>query len=368
MRWIWTIMMILFLLCMFLVPDKGQAEPDVSADQAVLMDKSSGRVLLDKEAHTKRPVASITKIMTAIIAIESGKMDETVTISKKAAYAEGSSIYLKEGEKIKLKDLVYGLMLRSGNDAAVAIAEHIGGSVEGFRYLMNEKASWLGMTNSHFDNPHGLDSKMHYSTAYDMALLMRYATDNDVFKKITGTTTYQAETKDGTWRNKNKLLTSYYDYCTGGKTGFTKIAGRTLVTTAQKQDMDLIAVTLNAPDDWEDHKGMYEWGFDKYDMRSILDKGRKTYTVEGSGNSTTGFIRHGMRYPVSDEEQDKIQTKTLLRPPDKQEKNKRIGKTVVYLGEKQIGEVSVFNRDEQQANTSLLKTSISVVKQMVGLD
>lgn len=367
MRLLW-ITITLLLWSMLLLPAKGQANPSVSADQSVLMEQSSGRVLFDKDAHKQRPVASITKTMTAIIAIESGKMDETVTVSKRAAYAEGSSIYLKEGDKIKLKELVYGLMLRSGNDAAIAIAEYIGGSVEGFRYLMNEKASWLGMTDSHFDNPHGLDSKHHYSTAYDMAILMRHAMNNDVFKKITGTETYQADSKKHTWRNKNKLLTSYYDYCTGGKTGFTRIAGRTLVTTAHKQDMDLIAVTLDAPDDWEDHQAMYEWGFDNYNMTSILDKGEKTYKEEGAADTTTGFIRREIRYPLNKEEQNKIQTETYLHSKSKQEKNERIGKTVVYLNKVPFKEAPIYKRDEQRPNDSLLKTSVSVIKQIVGLD
>src|SRR5699024_6733781 len=151
----------------------GQAKPEVSAQNAVLIDQDSGRVLFKKRAHEKQPIASITKIMTAIIAIESGKMQEQAVTSKRATHAEGSSIYLEKGEKMRVKDLVYGLMMRSGNDAAVSISEHIGGSVEGFVYLMNEKARWLGMTNTHFTNPHGLDDANHYSTAYDMAILMQ---------------------------------------------------------------------------------------------------------------------------------------------------------------------------------------------------
>lgn len=155
--------------------------------------------------------------MTAIIAIESGKMDEMATASRSAIYTEGSSIYLEQGEDMKLEDLVYGLMLRSGNDAAVTIAEHVGGSEEGFVYMMNEKAKWLGMTNTHFDNPHGLDSETHYSTAYDMAILTRYAMENKIFQEISGTETYMAESRSYSWKNKNRLLTQFYEYCTGGK-------------------------------------------------------------------------------------------------------------------------------------------------------
>ncbi|WP_405027693.1 D-alanyl-D-alanine carboxypeptidase family protein [Lentibacillus songyuanensis] len=367
MRWIFVMMMFLFV-CMLVFPDNGQAKPSTSADQAILMEQSSGRVLYEKDANQQRPIASITKIMTAMIAIESGKMDETVTVSKRAAYAEGSSIYLEQGEKIKLKDLVYGLILRSGNDAAVAIAEHVGGSVEGFSYLMNEKASWLGMTNSHFDNPHGLDSKTHYSTAYDMALLMRYAMNNSEFREITGTTTYKADTKEYAWRNKNKLLTSYYDYCIGGKTGFTKVAGRTLVSAARKDDMELIAVTLNDPDDWQDHIGMYDWAFDKYHMTSVLDKGEKTYQLKNSNQTATGYVPHDVLYPLDAHEQEHIGMKTYLLKQPLQASQEQIGKTVIYLDQKPLGEVSVLNRKRQASKDTLLTDTISVLKQMVGLD
>ena len=187
--------------------------------------------------------------MTAILAIESGEIDETVTVSGNAFGTEGSSLFLKKGEKIKLEDLVYGLMLRSGNDAAVAIAEKVGGSLDGFVWLMNQKAEEIGMKNTHFSNPHGLDNtKNHYSTAYDMALLTRYAMQNETYVKIAGTKVHRApnstEQWDYVWRNKNRLLTQLYEYTTGGKTGYTKLAKRTLVSTATKNGHDLIAVTL----------------------------------------------------------------------------------------------------------------------------
>jgi len=239
----------------------AQLPLQISAEHAILIEQKTGDVLFEERAHEKKPIASITKIMTAIIAIESGKMSDIAITSRRAIYTEGSSIYLEQGEKMTIEDLVYGLMLRSGNDAAVVIGEHIGGSVEGFVHLMNEKARWLGMTNTHFDNPHGLHSDNHYSTAYDMALLMRYAMDNETFRTVSGMDSYRAHTRTYSWQNKNKLLTSLYEKCTGGKTGFTKKAGRTLVTSAKEKDLELIAVTLNAADDWNDHISMYEWGF-----------------------------------------------------------------------------------------------------------
>ncbi|GGB33841.1 D-alanyl-D-alanine carboxypeptidase DacB [Lentibacillus populi] len=367
MRFVFVTIIFCLLFSVFLYPAIGQAKPDTSANNAVLIEQSTGRVLYEKNAHDKRSIASITKIMTAIIAIESGKMDEMATVSKRAVYAGGSSIYLEQGEKMKLKDLVYGLMLRSGNDAAVAIAEHVGGSVEGFSYLMNEKARWLGMTNTEFDNPHGLDSESHYSTAYDMALLMRYAMTNDLFKKITGTTTYKASTREYAWRNKNKLLTSYYDYCTGGKTGFTKKAGRTLVSTAHKKDMDLIAVTLNAPDDWQDHIGMYEWAFDTFNMTSILKKGEKTYQINGDEKITSGFINRNVTYPLDDQELEKISKKTFLLEQGSQRDQAIIGKTIFYLDETPISEVPIFSGTQHRTKDNLFTETASILQRMVGL-
>lgn len=246
-----------FFCCM-----SGQAEPSISANNAVLIEQDTGEILYEKRAFEERPIASITKIMTAILAIESGKLEEKAVASRKAVYTEGSSIYLEQGEEMKLKDLVYGLMLRSGNDAAVAIAEHVGVSEEGFVFLMNEKALWLGMNNTNFENPHGLDDELHYSSAYDMALLTRYAMKDSEFREISGARSYLSENRTYSWQNKHRLVTGYYPYTTGGKTGFTKKTGRTLVTSAEKNGKSLIAVTLNAPDDWNDHIQLMEWGFE----------------------------------------------------------------------------------------------------------
>lgn len=268
MRPVYSVICSSVLVLVMTVTSYAQAKVDVSAEASILLDQSTGDVLYEKNAHNKQQIASITKIMTAIIAIELGQMNEEAKTSRRAIYTEGSSIYLEQGEKMTIEDLLYGLMLRSGNDAAVAISEHIGGSVEGFVHLMNEKAKWLGMTNTQFANPHGLTDEDHYSTAYDMAILMQYAMDNEEFRKISGTTSYQAENRTYYWQNKNKFLTKYYEYSTGGKTGFTKKSGRTLITTAKKDDVELIAVTLNAPDDWNDHTVLYEWGFENYNVES----------------------------------------------------------------------------------------------------
>jgi serine-type D-Ala-D-Ala carboxypeptidase (penicillin-binding protein 5/6) len=324
----------------------------LSADSAILMEQDSGRILFEKEAHERKRIASITKIMTAILAIESNKLDEMVTVSERAEHTEGSSIYLKKGEKIKLLDLVYGLMLRSGNDAAVAIAEHVGGSVEGFVFLMNEKAARIGMTNTHFANPHGLDDhEDHYSTAYDMALLMRYAMHNETFREISGTKVYYAPDPEHDWerkwRNKNRLLTELYEYCTGGKTGYTKRAHRTLVTTASKDGENLIAVTLNASDDWNDHITMFEYGFKQYNMVGILEEGT-IKAIDQKFYKNKVYLDHRIEYPLTEEEKEAVRVEYKVLKPKENWGNHPpgiVGKAIVYLGEEMIYKTPIYFDD-----------------------
>lgn len=327
----------------------------VAANHAILMEQQSGRILFSKKAKERTRIASITKIMTAILAIESGKLDKKVTISKKAAYTEGSSLYLKEGEKMKLEDLVFGLMLRSGNDAAIAIAQYIGGSVEGFTHLMNEKAALIGMTDTVFANPHGLDDhKKIYSTAYDMALLTRYAMKNKMFQTIFGTKMHRVKDKGNrnyVWKNKNKLL-NRYPYATGGKTGYTTIAKRTLVSTAKKEDLELIAVTLNDPNDWQDHMNLFNWGFDHYQLYPVVDKGlvKGTNHAFYQGNVVT---KQDFKYPLTDKEKTDLSTViNLYHPPDegmwKQgEAPSPVGKMFVKLKGKSIGKLPLYLNREQ---------------------
>ncbi|MBD8003455.1 D-alanyl-D-alanine carboxypeptidase family protein [Bacillus norwichensis] len=339
-----------------------EEDPDlpVSASSAVLMEQNTGRVLFEKNPHEVRRIASITKILTAILAIESGKMDETVKVSRKAAYEEGSSIYLVPGEKIKLRDLVYGLMLRSGNDAADAIAEHVGGSMEGFVFMMNQKAKEIGMKNTNFSNPSGLDShEEHYSTAYDMALLMRYAMHNETFKTISGTKTYSFEREEHSqhWKNKNRLLTEKYKYATGGKTGYTKRAGRTLVTTATKKDNDMIAVTLNASDDWNDHISMYEYGSSHFKMKKILPEG-PLKDVRPLKDERTLYVENSVYYPLMKEEYKDVRIRyKLLSPKDmKKTKGGEVGRAVIYLQDHAVRKIPVYiTEEEQQEKVSLTK-------------
>ncbi|MGD7022067.1 D-alanyl-D-alanine carboxypeptidase family protein [Rossellomorea vietnamensis] len=336
--------------------ETAEAAPSVSAQRAIVIDQDTGRVLYEKDAHTQSRIASITKIMTAILAIESGKLDEEATVSSNAVKAEGSSIYLKPGEKIKLEDLVYGLMLRSGNDSAVAIAEHVGGSLDGFVYLMNKKAEEIGMVNSNFENPHGLDDhENHYSTAYDMAILTRYAMQNETYREVSGTKVHTSPDPendwDRKWRNKNRLLTEKYKYCTGGKTGYTKRAKRTLVTTATKNEQNLIAVTLNGPDDWNDHIQMFEYGFKNFDTVIALPQG-EIQDIEDEFYRDKVFIKRDVLMAIKKEEEDRIRIEYKLLKPEDSWKNGKVpevvGRAVVYLEEKETERVPVFFKNDEK--------------------
>ncbi|WP_341356558.1 D-alanyl-D-alanine carboxypeptidase family protein [Rossellomorea sp. y25] len=342
---------LIFTLLFVVVSNEVQAAPSVSSQRAILMDQETGRILYEKDAHSQSRIASITKIMTAILAVESGKMGKEVTVSSNAAGTEGSSLYLKAGEKIKLEDLVYGLMLRSGNDAAVAIAEYVGGSLDGFVYMMNEKANEIGMENTHFSNPHGLDDhEDHYSTAYDMAVLTRYSMENELYKKIAGTKVHTApnpeEKWDRKWKNKNRLLTELYKHSTGGKTGYTKRAKRTLVSTASKDGENLIAVTLNGPDDWNDHIGMFEFGFKQYDYRIVLEKG----TIDKMDDEIYkdhAYLKRESVLTLQDGEVDDVKVEyKMLKPKEEWLKNKNVpevvGKAVVYLEDVEVDTLPIF--------------------------
>ena len=255
----------------------------LSASAALLMDAESGRVLYAYHAQEQSLIASTTKIMTALLAIETcNDLDETVTVCDECIGVEGSSMYLEKGDQVSVRCLLYGLMLQSGNDAAVALADHCAGSVDVFVTWMNDYAQKLGMTRTHFSNPHGLNDDDHYSTAEDMAILMRAALKEPVFREIISSR-YAA--MDGfELYNHNKLL-GKYEYCIGGKTGYTQLAGRTLVTAAEKNGQTLIAVTFNAPDDWNDHIAMYEYGFSHYPLSNLATRGSicTWLQVEGCG-------------------------------------------------------------------------------------
>lgn len=356
------------------VQAKEMKSMQVGAKSAITIEQSTGRILYEKDAHTKRRIASITKIMTAILAIESGKMDKTVTVSESILKAEGSAIYLKVGEKIKLSDLVYGLMLRSGNDAAIAIAEYVGGSVEGFATMMNQKAEWIGMENSHFTNPHGLDdSNNHYSTAYDMAILTQYAMKNKNYRKIAGTKIHRApnpnEAWDRVWKNKNRLLTEKYKYCTGGKTGYTKKAKRTLVTTASKDGVDLITVTIDDSTDWADHIALYEAGFDQYSLVEVLPEGPIDAVKKGFYKKKA-HLRSSLIYPLTDEEKEKVKVVYKLQKPKKKWRNEKkwpekVGVAELILDGEVLYKKPIYLKKEKK---TVMETWMHVFMTFAGAD
>lgn len=283
-----------------------------NAEAAALIDVESGRLLYSHNGDKRMRIASLTKIMTAIVAIENGDLSDIVKTSSRAAGKEGSSIYLKVGEEMSLHYLLYGLMLRSGNDAAVAIAEHVGGSEEGFVWMMNEKARELGLANTHFMNPHGLDHDDHYSSANDLARLTAYALRNPVFREIVKTRVKKVPNPnaewDYIWTNKNKMLTMY-EGADGVKTGYTKLAHRCLVSSATRGGQQLAAVTLNDGDDWADHQRLLDWGFRHYPLRTIVEEGRKIAGYSLAAGRT-------FRYPLAEGERERITTRLVVRPQD----------------------------------------------------
>lgn len=264
-------------------------EVPVSAAAYVLYCPDNGKIIFSDNADKQLPMASTTKIMTTLLTLEEAAVDNRVVEFTDEMIAEGSSMYLKKGEKVTLYDLAVGMMMQSGNDAANAAALSVAGSFESFADLMNEKAAAIGMTRTHFVTPSGLDDENHYSTAYDMALLMAYAMQNEDFATITSQTSmevhflYPAD-KYITYPNHNKLLKMYKD-CIGGKTGFTDAAGRCLVTAARRDGLTLIAVTLNDRSDWGDHTELYDEGFSRYKAMTVNSDIDSVSVVGGEADS-----------------------------------------------------------------------------------
>ncbi|MGE4485077.1 MAG: D-alanyl-D-alanine carboxypeptidase family protein [Oscillospiraceae bacterium] len=242
--------------------------PNTSAEAVVLIEAKTGKVLFEKNADEHMLIASTTKIMTALVVLENCDVDEELQILPEYTAVEGSSMYLKAGETLTVRDLLYGLLLASGNDAAVALACHTAGSVSKFAAMMNKKAAELGLKNTSFKNPNGLDEEGHYSSASDMGVIMSAAMENEEFAEIAGTKT--AVVGERTFTNHNKLLWDCPDVV-AGKTGYTKSAGRTLVSCAERDGMRLICVTLSDPCDWADHAALYEWGFSTSKLESTAD-------------------------------------------------------------------------------------------------
>lgn len=331
------------LLFILIIPKEVKAF-ETSATSAILMDMDSGRILYSKDIHNQRSVASISKIMTAILAVESGKLEDIVTIGDEINDAYGSGVYIKIDEQMKLEDLVYGLMLRSGNDAALAIAKYVGGTVENFVVMMNNKAKEIGMTNTIFNNPSGLDEdKGNYSTAYDMAILTSYAMQNDTYKKIVATKKHVVTTNANvySWTNKNKLLFNN-NYITGGKTGYTEIARRTLVSTASQDNLNLVVVTLNDGNDWVDHISLYDEAFATYKSYEILKEGQINVLNDEYYENKILYLKNNYNYALTDNEKDNIILKITLEKKREFKSGDSVGLVDFYLGDKKLHEETIY--------------------------
>jgi D-alanyl-D-alanine carboxypeptidase (penicillin-binding protein 5/6) len=345
------VLVVLFFIQTLLIPwERASATngpPGISAEAAALIDVDSGRILYQKNGSKKMRIASLTKTMTAIVAIESANLQDVVTVPPEAVGVDGSSIYLKRGEKLTLEELLYGLMLRSGNDAAVAIALHVGGSIPGFAFLMNEKAAMIGMTHTNFTNPHGLDdSNMHYSTAEDMVKLSAYALKNPVFRQIVSTKvkniSWEGEKWDRRLQNKNKLL-HMYKGADGVKTGYTKLARRCLASSATRDGRQLAAITLNAPDDWNDSMKLLDWGFQHFHPTKVVEKGKPIdSTSVQTGLAEVQLVAlNDFVYPLQQGEEGKLHTNVSLLEPNitAEMVGRHVGFLHLYLGDQLIGKV-----------------------------
>lgn len=331
-----------FVLCIPSVASRAD-EYELSAQSAILVCADTGDVLYEKNPDDKMLIASITKIMTAIIVIENCDMDEQVKIKPEWSAVEGSSMYLKPDEYYTVSELLTGLLLVSGNDAATALACNMCGDELSFAVKMNEKANELGMSNSSFRNPHGLDDPEHYSTARDMAILASYCMENDIFRDIVSRS--YATVKDQTYVNHNRLLREY-DGCMGVKTGYTMAAGRTLVSCADRNGMRLVCVTLNAPDDWNDHKYLLDMGFENYRIASYSDNNFRVSLDVASGVNGTAEAVPENDIKILTNADDEIDVR--LEAP-------RILFAGGIKGEK-VGEIQVFVNGELAASEKLVYT------------
>lgn len=345
----------------FEIMPKVSEATEVSAKGFVVLEAKTGRIICGQDEHEKLPMASTTKIMTAIIALESGNINEYFEVSPEAVKTEGSSMGLKEGDKVSLYSLCCGMLLSSGNDAANAAAIRIAGSVEKFVDIMNDKAKQLGMKNTSFGSPSGLDIGEHYSTAYDMAVLAKYAMQNDMFSSICSEYELHVEfgnpVSEHTLTNHNKLLL-WNDWIKGVKTGFTKKAGRCLVSCAEKDNVALICVTLNCADDWNVHKAVYEEWFGKLKAREIkVGSGLQADLING----TRAYIEakeESVKIALTDEEYDKLEIKTYFE---------RYKYAPVHEGEKlgyaqvSIGNEEILKIDLTAKETVIEKENVSMI-------
>ncbi|NLJ41092.1 MAG: D-alanyl-D-alanine carboxypeptidase [Clostridiales bacterium] len=361
------ISLIVLLALSFLMPSISLgAPPDNSATAAVLMEVETGRVLYEKNPHDKMPMASTTKIMTTIIALENSHPSDIVTVAPEASGVEGSSLYLAPGEKLTMEQLLYGLMLRSGNDSAMAIAMHLGKSQEGFAQMMNKKAKEIGARNTNFMNPHGLHHDEHYTTAYDLALISAYAMKNSTFREIVSTKYYKIPWEGHPWdrvlMNKNALLWDF-EGANGIKTGYTKASGRCLASASKREDMQLVAIVLRCQPWFEDSAAMLEYGFENFHMEELFSQGEQVAeaTVKRGFKKKVGLIlEDDITLPLSQGELRNI-TIALDHPESITAPivaGTRVGSIEISLGDKLSISKDIFTAADIKENTivSNLKT------------
>lgn len=337
--------LIIVLITIVLFPIKTYAK----ATSTIAMDLDTGRILYSNNINEKRLIASITKVLTAIIVLETTDIEKEVEVGTEVLKMYGTNIYIEPGEKITIKDLLYGLLLRSGNDAAVTLAVTAAGSEEKFVELMNQKAKEIGMKNSAFKNPHGLDEyTKNYSTAYDMALLSRYAYKNKVYRQISSTRKYETTTinKSYLWYNRNRLLNNY-KYCTGGKNGYTPRAGKTLITTAKKNNLNLTIVTLNDDSKYETHQKLYEQLFAEYENYKIVDK--NSFDVKSENKDEILYLKKSFSYPLNKKEIFKVKTLVTFTNDSKN----KAGNITIYLDGKKIGQLDIYKKTQKKKENIL---------------
>ncbi len=337
--------LIIVLVVIALFPIRTYAK----ATSTIAMDLDTGRILYSNNINEKRLIASITKVLTAIIVLETTDIEKEVEVGTEVLKMYGTNIYIEPGEKITIKDLLYGLLLRSGNDAAVTLAVTTAGSEEKFVELMNQKAKEIGMKNSIFKNPHGLDEDTkNYSTAYDMALLSRYAYKNKVYRQISSTKKYETTTinKSYLWYNRNRLLNNY-EYCTGGKNGYTPRAGKTLITTAKKNNLNLTIVTLNDDSKYETHQKLYEQLFAEYENYKIVDK--NSFDVKSENKDEILYLKKSFSYPLNKKEICKVKTLVTFTNGSKN----KAGNITIYLDDKKIGQLDIYKKTQKKKENIL---------------
>lgn len=356
----------LLLLLTVLMPVSGAIS--TSASSAILIDGESGRVLYSQNADEPRYIASITKLMTALVAMESGhSLDEVVTIKREYTGAEGSSMYLREGEELTLEALLYGLLLASGNDAALAVAGYCGGTVEAFVLRMNRKAALLGMEQTTFHNPSGLTQEGHMSSAADMAKLAAACMNNETIARIVGTRTITIAGR--TFTNHNKLLWRY-EGCVGMKTGYTERSGRTLISCAQRNGQRLIAVTLNDGNDWADHAAMLDYGFANYTRTQLAGAGEVFARIPVSG-SLLSFVHvqaaDDVYYPLAQAEQvrEEISLAHWTRAPVS--RGQTAGTVTYYLGERVVAVCPLVYGESADMNVVAGRNFLQKMLRIFGL-